>query len=126
MNTYTFDSYAVSDLYKDTHGVRPSLWFWDTWNAANDGEKQAIWDNLIAQFEVESDYERQEQLARIEEFELRIKELMAIGARDRKMAIRWILESLQKQDVYYDFGYGCYCLGLPYSYAQELKEAHGE
>ena len=77
MNTYTFDSYAVSDLYKDTHGVRPSLWFWDTWNAANDGEKQAIWDNLIAQFEVESDYERQEQLARIEEFELRIKELLA-------------------------------------------------
>jgi hypothetical protein len=49
-------------------------------------------------------------------FEARIVDLIAIGAKDRTMAIRWIAEA---EDCDSDMSYLCFCLGLPYQYLLE-------
>jgi len=49
-------------------------------------------------------------------FEARIVDLIAIGAKDRTTAIRWIAEA---EDCGSDMSYLCFCLGLPYQYLLE-------
>mgnify|MGYP001489339211 FL=1 len=48
--TYTFDETIISDLHKEARGFRPrpgNLFCDKLYNADND-DKQAIWDGLIA------------------------------------------------------------------------------
>ena len=126
MTKYTFDPDLLSDIHKDAYGVRPSHFFWDMWREADDAEKQAIYDGLIETVNAEIRREQEAQQLAIEEYELRLCELMNCGALDRNMAIRWMLESLDDEYVYIDMGLGCYKLGLPYSYAKELQAAVDE
>mgnify|MGYP003353781401 CR=1 FL=1 len=39
---HTFDDNTVSDLYKDTYGVRPGQAFWSAWAESTDDGKQEI------------------------------------------------------------------------------------
>jgi hypothetical protein len=114
---YTFDEGTVSDLHKDAHGYRPSASFWALWRESTDDQKQAIWDQLIADLNIEVErYEAAERQA-IADFEDTITRTIAMGAGDRATAIRWFVEA-SDTDSQYPGEYLCWQLNLPYSYAK--------
>jgi hypothetical protein len=98
------------DMYKDAYGVRPR------------GIDTSAWDEVT--FEAEFNYlqdliAKNEQERRIAEheaahaFEMRVQSILACGAKDREMALRWIHEAEGSNG---DDEYLCYLVGLPYAY----------
>ena len=118
---FTYDENTVSDLHKDAYGFRPSSLFWSQWNAMNAEQKQAEWEYLCSALEDNIEREKMIEERAVREFEARVTETIESGAGDRATAIRWILQS-EGLDDEEDMGYVCYCLGLPYSYENMLKE----
>ena len=122
---YTFDENIVSDLHKDARGYRPDAYFWEEWTQCGDDTRQAMWDNLLVELEQANDREAQEQIAAINAFELEIVNALEVGARSREDAVRWIVQSLDLDDV--DLMYGgsaiCYRKGLPYKMAAIFDNA---
>ena len=116
---YTFDEQILSDLHKDARGFRPRDGFWRHWNESTMDEKQAIWDGLIRELDYEMERERQAQEAAVAHFEANVQRNLELGAPTREDAIRWVLQSLDLDEM--DLRYGgsrvCYELGLPYSMA---------
>ena len=47
MSKYTFDTEALSDLYKDAYGFRPDYAYFKAWLDYQDDFKQVIWDRLL-------------------------------------------------------------------------------
>lgn len=98
------------DMYKDAYGVRPRgisthLWDEDKFNREFDFLQSEIVKN-----------ERERKIAEHEaahEFEMRIQSILACGAKDRAMALRWIHEAEGTQG---DDEFLCYLVGLPYRY----------
>lgn len=114
--SYSYDENCFSDLYKDVHGVRPRG---HRFYEASPEEKQEIWDfycNSLVDVMAEEDL-REAQAA--QDFEALIAKNIELGAGDRKTAIRWIADSYDDNDG----GYICYCLGISYSFEQEIQEA---
>jgi hypothetical protein len=98
------------DMYKDAYGVRPR------------GIDTSNWTEhaFNTEFEYLASVIKMEELARKESeskaivaFEKRVQDLLAIGAKDRAMALRWIHEA---EDTHGDDEYLCYTVGLPYRY----------
>jgi len=98
------------DMYKDAYGVRPR------------GVDTSAWDE--ATFEAEFNYmqeliaknDRERKIAEDEAahaFEMRMLSIIACGAHNRAMALRWIHEAEGSNG---DDEYLCYLLGLPYRY----------
>jgi len=98
------------DMYKDAHGFRP----------------RHIRLDLCTEAEIEADLDRlqviiadNELLRKAAEekaahaFEMRIQSVMACGAKDREMALRWIHEAEGSNG---DDEFLCYLVGLPYRY----------
>jgi hypothetical protein len=110
---YTYDENLFSDLHKDTFGFRPRG---HEFYEADPARKQVIWDELLEQHELAMDLEAQEQIAALNAFELEIATAIDVGARSREDAIRWIVQSLELDDI--DLMYGgsaiCYRKRLPY------------
>ena len=115
--TYTFDDRIVSDLYKDAYGCRPGELFWYEWKTVTDDQKQSIWDSLCVDLDREIARETEAQDRACVRFESRIEQLIGLGAIDRTMAIRWILqaEDLDASE-YPPYEELEYRLGLPYRY----------
>ena len=98
------------DMYKDAHGIRPrgidtSAWDEATFNAEFDYLQDLIGKN-----------EQERKIAEHEAahaFEMRIQSILACGAKDREMALRWIHEAEGSNG---DDEYLCYLVGLPYRY----------
>lgn len=113
MTTYTFDEVIVSDIHKDAFGFRPREAFWSEWTSATNDEKQSIWDNLLVNLEAEIKAEKAREARAIEKFEARIAQAIDIGAQDRSVAIRWLMEADAADG---DPEYMAYLNGLPYGY----------
>jgi hypothetical protein len=105
------------DMYKDAHGVRPR------------GTDTSDW--TLEKFEAEMEYlqqviERNDLQRRVDEdtaihaFEARIEKIIALGAKDRAMAIRWIHEAEGSDG---DDEYLCYRVGVPYGYIKTEASA---
>ena len=122
---YTFDKDIVSDLHKDAYGFRPSEYFWDRWNSGSDDKKQEMWDDLCRSLDQTLAAEKAEFARCIAEYEKSVAETMAAGAKLRKTAIRWIVDSLELTDAdkWYGAEYICYKLGLPHYMQYEFKGA---
>ena len=102
-----------SDFYKEANGFRPRHIDTSSWTM----------EDFDAEFEVlarickeNAELRDAAEAASVVRFEARIVDLIAIGAKDRTMAIRWISEA---EDCGSDMSYLCYCLGLPYQYLLE-------
>jgi len=98
------------DMYKDAHGIRPRHIRLDL---CTDAEIEADLDRLQA---IIVDNEAQRRLAEHEAahaFEMRMLSLLASGAKDREMAMRWIHEAEGSNG---DDEFLCYLVGLPYRY----------
>ena len=98
------------DMYKDAYGFRPrgiSTHLWDE-------------DKFNREFDfLQSEITKNEQERKIAEheaahaFEMRVQSIIACGAKDRAMALRWIHEAEGSNG---DDEFLCYLVGLPYRY----------
>jgi len=119
--SYTFDENSFSDLHKDARGFRPGQGFWLNLSVMSDQGKQELWDNLVAELKRNSDMEEKAQAEAVLEFEERVAHVIANGAKDREMALRWIFDAEPDNYVSFDPDYFCHLHGLPYGYFK--KEA---
>jgi hypothetical protein len=98
------------DMYKDAYGFRPRgisthLWDEDKFNREFDFLQNEITRNEQARRAAE------EQAAHA--FEMSVQSILACGAKDRAMALRWIHEAEGSNG---DDEFLCYLVGLPYRY----------
>ena len=102
------------DMYKDAYGVRPR------------GISTHLWDEAKFNREfdfLQSEITKNEQERKIAEheachaFEMRMLSVLACGAKDREMALRWIHEAEGTQG---DDEFLCWTLGLPYQYFRKV------
>ena len=98
------------DMYKDAYGFRPR------------GISTHLWDEakFYREFDfLQSEITKNEQERKIAEheachaFEMRVQSIIACGAKDRAMALRWIHEA---EGTNGDDEFLCWTLGLPYRY----------
>ena len=114
VNQYTFDEDIVSDLHKEAYGFRPREGFWAEWDAANNDEKQRIWDSLIATAESEAERERQDQLDAEAAFERHVERtIRLVAGSTREDAIRYMHDSFNTNG---STEYLEYLLGVRYGY----------
>ena len=102
------------DMYKDAYGVRPR------------GISTHLWDEAKFNREfdfLQSEITKNEQERKIAEheachaFEMRMLSVLACGAKDRAMALRWIHEA---EGTHGDDEFLCWTLGLPYQYFRKV------
>jgi len=105
------------DMYKDAYGVRPRGVDTSTWSEA-DFLKEFGYLNLVIQREEIARKEREDSASQA--FEQRVQSIMASGAKDREMALRWIHEAEGSNG---DDEFLCYLVGLPYRYFAVDKAA---
>ena len=98
------------DMYKDAHGIRPRHVDMSSWNEEQFKEELESLQHTIT---VNANQRRADELTAAYTFEVRVKSLMEIGAKDREMALRWIHEAEGSNG---DDEYLCYLVGLPYRY----------
>jgi hypothetical protein len=108
---------TFSDMYKDAYGIRPR--FVDT-SAWGEEEFQKEFDYLqgIITRDLAEQEVRQTQAAR--DFEKRVAETIALGARDRETAMKWIHDAEGSNG---DDEYLCYLLDLKYGYFRRTAPA---
>ena len=111
--TYTYSDDLISDLHKDAHGYRPREHFWSFWAAATDAEKQAEWEDLLVAMDVRNQLYLEEQRLAIIAFEALVTLSLHAGAKDRTMAIQWLMDAAGCTG---DYEYFCFQHGLPYTY----------
>jgi len=101
-----------SDMYKDAYNVRPRNnfmeWSIETLNA----EIEWLQETISYQLNEQKTIQNNNSIL----FEQRINETIAIGAKDRETAIRWIIDA---ENADGDINYLEYLLNLPYGYLQE-------
>ena len=102
------------DMYKEAHGFRP----------------RHIRLDLCTEAELEQDLDRLQSIIADNEllrkaaeekaahaFEIRVQSILACGAKDREMALRWIHEAEGSNG---DDEFLCYLVGLPYRYFAQV------
>ena len=103
------------DMYKDAYGFRPRHIRLDL---CTEAEMEADLDRLQA---IIIDNDAQRKIAEHEAchaFEMRVQSVMACGAKDRAMALRWIHEA---EGTNGDDEFLCWTLGLPYRYFAQVE-----
>ena len=101
------------DMYKDAHGVRPRGIDTSTWTL-QDFQQEFKSLEVVIKREAEQRYLAQHEAAHA--FEQRMLKILACGAKDREMAMRWIHEAEGSNG---DDEFLCYLMGLPYRYFKE-------
>lgn len=100
-----------SDFFKDVHGFRPRFMSTEQWNS-EEWLRDATNDLLLEQHLAKQEEARRIAAANLE-VEKSIEFLIAVGAKDRKTAVRWLLDSMNAVD---DPDYACHKLGIEYGY----------
>ena len=103
------------DMYKDAHGIRPrgidtSSWTELAFTKEFEYLATMIQDNRLLREAAEGKAAHQ--------FEMRVQTVIACGAKDREMAMRWIHEAEGSNG---DDEYLCYLVGLPYRYFAKVS-----
>lgn len=118
---FEFSAQAYSDLYKEINGFRPRGHDLSDYTAV---ELDALWISMCEELSEVMDREYEQQQRAIQDFEARLKKMMADFSISKGTAFRWMLQADDLEIVIErdDFGYACYEYGLPYSYENELKK----
>jgi len=98
------------EMFKDAYGYRPRGIDTSAWDEATFDAEFNYLQDLIAKNEQERKIAEHEAA---HAFEMRIQSILACGAKDREMALRWIHEA---EGSHGDDEYLCYLVGLPYRY----------
>ena len=115
--TYTYSDELYSDFFKDAYGFRPRGEIYARWNAMTPDEKQREWDMIGDAFDDRQRAEEAEYARARAEFNKRVADTIALGAKDEATAIRWIIDGadISLKDVsFYGGSYICHEFGLPY------------
>jgi len=98
------------EMFKDAYGYRPRGIDTSAWTEQRFAAEFEVLGQMIS--EQEARRKESEQTA-AHEFEMRIQSILACGAKDREMALRWIHEAEGSNG---DDEFLCYLVGLPYGY----------
>lgn len=101
---------AYWDMFKDAHGVRPRGINTDDWTVEDFQREFQVLGQIITEQEAEREIQEQKNVLAIEKL---ISENMSVGAKTRKQAIEWLLDT---EEGYIDLDYACYKYGIPYGY----------
>ena len=103
MNTvFTFSDDTFSDLHKEVYGFRPRGTIMDNWNSMEAAQKQNRWDHLCVELEENTRFEAERAARASDRFEVRVQDVIKLGASDRATALRWMTQDedfLHEQDV---------------------------
>lgn len=102
------------DIYKDAYGVRPRGVDTSTWTLADFDAEFKLLGEIIKQ---ENTARQLAQHSAAHAFEMRVLSILACGAKDREMALRWIHEAEGSRG---DDEFLCYLVGLPYQYFRKV------
>jgi hypothetical protein len=98
------------DMHKDAYGVRPRCIDTSAWTEA---DFLAEFEHLIGVIK-DNEHQRMAAEEKAEHaFVMRVLTIIACGAKDREMALRWIHEAEGSNG---DDEFLCYLVGLPYRY----------
>ena len=105
------------DMYKEAHGFRPRHIRVDL---CTEAEMEADLDRLHAIIVDNELLRKAAEEKAAHAFEMRILSILACGAKDREMALRWVHEAEGSNG---DDEFLCYLVGLPYGYFRVDKVA---
>ena len=88
-----FDYDIFSDLHKDVYGFRPRGTAMDNWDMMGPTRKQAYWDELCAELEANTIFEKQQAENAVAKFQARVKDVIELGAGNRTNALLWMTSS---------------------------------
>lgn len=114
---YTYSDELYSDFFKDTYGFRPRGQIYANWLAMTPDEKQRQWDMMGDDFAARQAEEEAAHARARAEFDKRIADTIALGAKDYVTAIRWIVDGagITLKDVsFYGGSYICHEFGLSF------------
>ena len=107
----------ISDAHKDAYGFRPRGYNYNEWTMTQlEAEADRLSDE-VTQVILEREFTEARE---VEALEVRIADLIDMGAEDRDTAIRWICDSIDHGG---DLSYVCYELGVPYNMVDEFQKA---
>ena len=98
------------DMYKDAYGFRPRDISTHLWDEAKFNRE---FDFLQSEITKNEDLRKIAEHEACHAFEQRVLKIIACGAKDREMALRWIHEA---EGTGGDDEFLCWTLGLPYRY----------
>ena len=104
------------DMYKDAHGFRPRHMM-EALQSMTEAEIEADLDRLHAIIVDNELLRKAAEEKAAHAFEMRLQGLLASGAKDREMALRWIHEAEGSNG---DDEFLCWTLGLPYQYFRKV------
>jgi hypothetical protein len=102
------------EMYKDAYGIRPRGIDTSAWTEQRFTAEFEVLGQMISEQEAQR---RVAEHSAAHEFEMRIQSILACGAKDREMALRWIHEAEGSMG---DDEYLCYLVGLPYQYFRKV------
>ena len=111
---------SVYEMHKDAYGVKGRHYDFD--NMLNKELEEEL-DRLCAVAKAEREAEEQAEKAAYDKFEGRVAKTLKMGAGNRDIAIKWILQS-EGLDNEKDLSYICYSLGLGYDKEYLFKTKH--
>jgi hypothetical protein len=119
---YTYDDSLFSDLHKEVYGFRPSSDLYADWNSRTPRQKQELWNALCDEHEAAIKREKEAKEIALESLYDRIYNMIDLGAKDTKDAIRWIIqaEEFSDFDLQYGADYFCYHFDVDYSVKNRL------
>lgn len=98
------------DFYKEVYNVRPR---WIDFDACTEADLEQMLDSLDAQAKVEFARQAAAEQAAVDAFEKTVTQAIALGARDRETALRWLMEGSACNG---DWDFLAWEHGLPYHY----------
>ena len=87
---FTYSDDLFSDLHKDVYGFRPNGVILDNWNILPAEQKQARWDQLCAELESNTIFEKQQEVKAVASFQARVQDVIELGAGNYTNALLWI------------------------------------
>ena len=87
---FTYSDELFSDLHKDVYGFRPRGVILDNWNILPAEQKQARWDQLCAELEANTIFEKQQEVKAVASFQARVQDVIELGAGNYTNALLWI------------------------------------
>jgi hypothetical protein len=87
---FTYSDELFSDLHKDVYGFRPRGVILDNWNILPAEQKQARWDQLCAELESNTIFEKQQEIKAVASFQARVQDVIELGAGNYTNALLWI------------------------------------
>ena len=87
---FTYSNDCFSDLHKDVYGFRPRGVILDNCNILPAEQKQARWDQLCAELESNTIFEKQQEVKAVASFQARVQDVIELGAGNYTNALLWI------------------------------------